>query len=207
MKQALALSVAALLLFTLGCGTKVMYPPKIDLTQHEIIGIITFRSTNEGQLAPYATGKFMEAMRRDQGLIRIVELGTQDKVLAEIGHNELDREAFMEIGEKYDVISVINGELVVSDVRPDITITPGGGYMDFSAEVDASMAVRMVETETGASLWSSTAEATSKVGGVSIFGKKHFMFDAKDPDNAYGELVRALVKKTTRDFQETWEWQ
>ncbi|UCG43975.1 MAG: hypothetical protein JSU73_05020, partial [candidate division WOR-3 bacterium] len=167
----------------------------------------TFRSSNEGLLGSYVTGEFIEAIRRDQGLVRVVEIGTQDEVLEEIESKELDREAFVAIGEKYDVATVIDGEVVVSDVRPDITITPGGGFMDFSAEVDATMAVRLMETESGASLWNATAAATRKVGGVSIFGKKHFSFNAKDPEQAYGELARALVRKASRDFQFTWERQ
>jgi len=206
-KNLLCLGFVVLVLAATGCGPKVMVPPKIDLAQHEVVGVITFRSSNEGLLGSYATGKFMEAIRKDQHLVRIVEIGDQDDVLEEIESKELDREAFVKIGEEYDVATVINGELVISDVRPDITITPGGGFMDFSAEVDATMAVRLMETETGASLWNSSAAATRKVGGVSIFGKKHFAFNAKDPDHAYGELVRDLVRKASRDFQVTWERQ
>jgi hypothetical protein len=205
-KYLLCLGVAVLLAAT-GCGPKVMVPPKIDLAQHEVVGVITFRSSNEGLLGSYATGKFIEAVRRDQGLVRVVEIGDQDEVLEKIGSKELDREAFVKIGEEYDVATVFNGELVLSDIRPEITITPGGGYMDFSAEVDATMAVRLMETETGASLWNSSAAATRKVGGVSVFGHKHFAFNAKDPDVAYGELVRAMVRKASRDFQVTWERQ
>ncbi|UCG92699.1 MAG: hypothetical protein JSV97_03040, partial [candidate division WOR-3 bacterium] len=62
----------------LGCGRKVMVPPRIDLKPHEVIGIIEFESSNEGKLASLATRRFMNAIRRDQGMVRIVELGAED---------------------------------------------------------------------------------------------------------------------------------
>ena len=58
MKCLLCLGVAVLLAAT-GCGPKVRVPPKIDLAQHEVVGVITFRSSNEGLLGSYATGKFI----------------------------------------------------------------------------------------------------------------------------------------------------
>ena len=69
----LLLSIAA----ALGCGgSKVMVPPRIDLQQHELLGIIEFSSNQKGELAPLATQRFMEEVRRDQGLVRIVRSGS-----------------------------------------------------------------------------------------------------------------------------------
>ena len=195
--------IVAMIVF--GCGKKVMVPPRIDLTQHEVIGIIEFTCSNKGKLEPLVTKRFMEAARIDQGMVRIVELGSEDEVLKAVNKDRLDQDAYKAIGEKYDVSTIITGELVVSDVRPDITITPGGGFMDFAAEVDASLAAQMVETSTGASIWSSTASETKTVGHVSIFGGKAFAFDADDPDKAYGKLTDALVEEVTSDFRVTWQ--
>lgn len=206
MKQILgSIIVAVILTATLGCGSKVMIPPVIDLKQHEVIGIIEFRSSSEGELGPLATRKFIEMARKDQGIVRIVELGSEVEVLNEIGSSRLDQAAFKALGQKYQVSTIITGELLVSDVRPDITITPGGGFMNFGAEVDASLSAQMVETATGASIWSSSANATKSVGNVSVFGGKDFSFDAEDPEKAYGKLIDALVEEITKDFRVTWE--
>jgi hypothetical protein len=206
MKHTLSLVIAVVLMaVVLSCGPKVMVPPRIDLKQHEVVGIIEFISSNEGKLGPLATREFTEAARRDQGMVRIVELGTQAEVLKAVGRDRLDQATFKALGDQHEVNTILAGELVVSDIRPEITITPGFGYMSFAAEVNATLAAQMVETATGASIWSGSANATKRVGHVSIFGGNNFAFDAEDPEKAYGKLVHDLVKKVTKDFRVTWE--
>lgn len=192
------------LLLIIGCSKKVMVPPRIDLSDHEIVGIIGFSCSENGKLGSLATSRFMEFARLDQGMIRIIDLGTEAEVLKKIGHNKLNQKAFIEIGETYEVATIFTGELIISDVRPDITITPGLGYMGFGAEVDATLSAQMIETVTGASIWNNSGSATRSVGHVSIFGGSAFAFDAEDPDKAYGKLVNELVDRVTTDFQITW---
>lgn len=206
MKKRLLTCLAALLvLAVLSCGKRVMVPPRIDLKGYEVIGIIEFTCDYEGELGSFTTRKFTDAIRQDQGMVRIVKLGTEKQVLRDIGHEQLDAAAYMAIGEKYNVNTIFTGDLDVYGVRPDITITPGLGYMGLRAEVDATLSTEMLETASGASVWSKSADATETVGHVSIFGREAFAFDAKDPDKAYGKLINALVNETTRDFRVTWE--
>ncbi len=199
------LASIALAVSIIACGRKVMVPPKIDLTQHEIVGIIQFESDSKGELAPLTTKKFTEAIRRDQEMIRIVDLGTEAEVLKEIGYDRLNKAAFQAIGEEYEIATVFTGELLVSDVRPDISIalifTAG---MSVSAEVDATLDARMVETKTGASLWSTSVTKTEEIGNVNIWEGGVFVFDAEDPERAYGKLVNALIEDASRDFRVTW---
>lgn len=200
----LILCVAVFVLFVaFNCGKKVMVPPRIDLLDHEIIGIIEFESSMEGQLASLTTRKFTQAIREDQGMVRIINLGTEQDVLSQIGHDKLDANAFKAIGDEFDVRTVFTGELVISDIRPNISMISGLVHMGVSAEVDATLSSQMVETTTGASVWSSSASATREVGHVSVFGD-NFSFDAEEPEKAYGELVDVLVYETTRDFRVTW---
>ncbi len=206
MKRTLILCIAIVLMAEiLSCGKKVMVPPRIDLKQYEVIGIIEFRSSSEGELGSYATKKFTEAMRMDQGMIRIVKLGKEADLLRSVGENWLTQAAYMALGEKHKVSTIVTGKVVVSDVRPDVTITPGGGYVSFRADVDATLSVEMIETGNGASIWNNIASATGNVGHVSLFGGRAFTFDADDPEEAYGKLVNDLVDKTTKDFRVTWE--
>jgi hypothetical protein len=205
MKKIIFLCFAAIFIqLMLDCGPKVMVPPRIDLKQHEVLGIIDFSFSSEGDLGNIATKKFSEEMRRDQGMIRIVELGSETDVLADVGQDRFSQTSFKEIGRKHEINTVITGELIISNVRPNVAITPGLSYLSFSAEVDATLNVQMVETSTGASIWSSSASETQQIGNISIFGGKDFAFNADDPEKAYGKLVNNLVNEVTRDFRVTW---
>jgi hypothetical protein len=188
----------------LSCAPRIKVPPKINLLNHEVIGIIEFSSTNEGPLGSLATKKFMEALREDQAIVRIIELGTEADVLAEISSSRLDADAYKAIGEMAEVNTIFSGELVVSDVRPNIKLSLFAKGMSFSAEVDAALTCQMVETETGATIWNASASTTREVGHVSMFSSV-FIFDAENPDKAYGKLVEDLVERTTRDFRVTYE--
>lgn len=129
-----------------GCGSKrVMVPPRIDLQPLEVIGIIEFSSSNRGRLGPEATRRFLEAMRRDQGMVRIVEMGPEPEVLRDVGRSQLDRDAFLALGEKHGVSTIITGALTVTDVKPAIRIAPGLGDLGVAADVDATLVTRIVE--------------------------------------------------------------
>jgi hypothetical protein len=197
----LVATVAALL----GCGgTKVMVPPRIDLQQHEILAIIEFASSNEGKLGELASARFMEEARLDQGLVRIVELGPEDEALRQVGKDRLDRSAYMALGEEHDVATIFTGELEVSDIRPAISVSGDLRNLGAAADVDATLTVQMIETASGASLWNRSASVTKRVGSVSVLGGRDFVFDAEDPEKAYGELVDALVGLVTADFKVSW---
>ena len=206
MKRVTLFTALALIgIILLNCpGKKVMVPPRIDLTEFEVLGIMEFTTNKQGKLAQLATQRFMDMAREDQGIVRIVDLGTQKAILKEIGEPKLDPEACGKIGASKKVATLIVGQLTVSDVRPDINISPGLGVMNFAADVDASLSVQMVEATTGATLWSSSSSATERVGSVTIFGIKDFAFDADDPDRAYGNLIDALVWRVTHDFRVRW---
>lgn len=206
MRGSLRLGLIALpILAALGCGgSKVMVPPRIDLQQHEVLAVIEFSSSNKGELGPLATSRFMEEVRLDQGLIRIVGLGSENEALQEVGKQRLDPSAYKQLGQVYDVATIFTGELVVSDIRPAISITTDLSSLGAAADIDATLTVQMVETASGASIWSRSASVTKRVGNVSLFGGKDVVFDAEDPEGAYGELVDALVFLVTKEFKVTY---
>jgi len=207
--------MSSLLLFALvlivvtGCGggnryQTVMIPPRIDLTQHELIGVVEFDSSEEGELATLATQRFTEEARRDQGMVRIVEIGSENEALSSVGRNKMGSDTYKAIGQKHGVRTILRGKLTVSNVRPNVSIanlTSGS----LSADVDATLVVQLIETSTGASLWSSSASASKNVGQLSVFEGGDFVFGAEDPEDAYGDLVNALVAQVTNDFRARWE--
>ncbi len=206
-----ALGTVAILLVSMvatGCGpgrTRVMVPPRIDLKAHEVIGVIEFNCSSENELGPFATQRFIDVARQDQGMVRIVRLGTESEVLEAVGQNRLDPAAFKAAGEKYGVQTIATGDLVFSDVRPKVSIGHSLTHIGVAADVHATLAVQMVEATSGASLWSRSAGATQRIGGAS-FSKDSVGLAIDDPEKAYQGLVNGLVYAITPEFRPTWEW-
>jgi len=198
------IAAALLTLAIQGCTERILAPPRIDLKQHEVVGIIEFNCSGQGELGPFLTHQFIDAIRRDQELVRIVLLGTPAEALADIDQTRLDHNAFKAIGQKHQIKTVFAGNVVVSDVKPNVAIGQSLSHFGVSADVDATLNAQMVETDSGASLWSRSTRAVQRVGGVEIFGDKSFTFDADDPENAYGRLADTLVAAVTHDFQCRW---
>ena len=182
----------------------VMVPPQIDLKPHEMIGVVQFGSTAKGELASLATRRFTEAARRDQGLVRIVDLGTRDQALHAVGRDRLDTDAVIALGRKFGVKTIVTGDLAVSKVRPDVNIDALLRSGSVTAQVDATLEVLMYETDSGAALWNRSGRTTHSVGQVQVWGGKQFGFDARDPEAAYGGLVDDLVAQVSRPFQVSW---
>jgi hypothetical protein len=181
----------------------VWVPPRIDLKPHELIGIVEFSTTSKGHLGPMATRRFTESARRDQGLVRIVDLRPAAGA-ARSGGSRMAPEAYRALGREHGVKTIVTGHLTISSVKPGIQMSALLRSGHVSAQVDATLDVQLIETETGASLWNATGSATRTLGNVGVFGKE-IAFDAADPEHAYGDLVDALDEQVTRDFHASWE--
>jgi hypothetical protein len=195
-----------------GCASnpparRIWVAPRVDLKQYETIGMVEFTSASKGELASLATRRFAEAARRDQDMLRMIDIGPQKVALASVGQNRWSPESCRAIGRKNGVKTMFHGTLTVSSVRPSVQVSTMFRSGGVSAQVDAELEVQMIETETGASIWSRSATATRTLGGVSSFGGKDFAFNAADPESAYGELVDALVSQVARDLQGSWQTQ
>ena len=198
-------SILIIVLFLIsGCGPRVMVPPEIDLTEYEVLGLIDFSSNMEGNHDEYATQKFIEAITENQKGIRIIELGSEDEILESLNQKKVNSKAVKVIGEQYNVKTVIIGDLNISDVKPKIDILSLVKSMSFSAEVKASLSVRLLETSDGATIWTCSAQDEADVAHVSILSGNLFSFNATNPDEAYGDLIDELVKDVTKDFRVTY---
>ena len=199
-------SILIIVLFLIsGCGPRVMVPPEIDLTEYEVLGLIDFSSNMEGNHDEYATQKFIEAITENQKGIRIIELGSEDEILESLNQKKINSKAVKVIGEQYNVKTVIIGDLNISDVKPKIDILSLVKSMSFSAEVKASLSVRLLETNSGATIWTNSAQDEAEVAHISIISGNLFSFNATDPDEAYGDLIDKLVRDVTKDFRVTYK--
>jgi hypothetical protein len=197
------LYIVVLVIFLCGCS-RVMVPPAIDLKTYEPVGIIVFKCNAEGNLDQFVTQKFIEQCTKDQKLIKFIQLSKEADVLKAIDKTTLDIDAIKAIVQKYNVKSIITGEVEISDVRPKINIVPGLWYVGAQADVEAMLVARMLESVDGATIWTGSARAKRTVGQVSFISGGHFSFDAQDPEDAYGDLAEELVKKSTKDFRVTY---
>jgi hypothetical protein len=142
----------------------------------------------------------MEQVQQAQPGTRFIELGDRDALLAGTGARQLDAAALKQIGQKYGVAAVFVGELVYSEPTVDVKL------MDVSklqggvrAEMKGDISSRLLETATGASVWSSSAWARRQIGGVQV--SDHGVSGAMRQGNPQEAMLPTLVHHLTHDFR------
>jgi hypothetical protein len=181
----------------------VSVPPRMDLKNYPTLGIVDFTSGPERALGTRAARQFQEQVQAAQPGTRFIELGDRDALLAEVGARQLDVSALRKIGEKYGVAAVFFGELAYSeptiDVKlMDLTKLEGG----MRAEMKGDISSRLVETATGASVWSRSAWARRQIGGVTVSAEQGVSGGARS-SNPREAMVPTLVYQLTHDFRPT----
>ena len=198
------LGIALLSLVALyGCSSNtvlVTVPPRVDLAPYRTLGVIEFTSNAAGTNTR-ATQQLQEQVQAAQPGTRFIELGSREAVLAAVGRNQLDADAAKRIGRKYGVAAVFLGELVYSEPKTDIRVSDltklEGGVR---TEVRGDISARLLETETGASVWSNSGWVRRQVGRINVsadYGVSGSM-SKSDPRE---EMVSALVYQLTHDFR------
>lgn len=194
------ISAAALMLPACAKRTTVEVPPRVNLYSFDMIGVVQFESDSKGTLASFATQRFIETLQELQPGVRVLELGTVDELMRTIGRDDLNFETVRAIGEHYGVGAVIAGTLDVQDVKPRLVLQQTVATGGISADVKAALTARLTETTRGATLWTRSARTTATVAQVGVSGRR-VRFDAKDPEQAYGAMVDALVTEMAQDFR------
>jgi hypothetical protein len=188
-----------------GCCKKVPFPPVMQVNNYEPVAMVNVVMKNaEGNLSGYATQRIIEFITSEQKGNRILEIGDLDSVLKEVNAKEINSDAIKAIGEKYKVKTVIIADIDISDVQPQMSLNFEFPYVSAKATISSEMTIRMYETEIGATVWTGSSWAKDEVGNLSIF-KDYVSFNANNPDDAYGDLVNALVKWATLDFRTTYK--
>jgi hypothetical protein len=195
----LLLSVAMLW----GCSRTVLVPvpPRMELPSYGALGIIEFSSNSESAASVQATRKFQEQVQAAQPGTPFLELGKREALLAEVGSRQLDVDALKKIGAKYSVAAIFVGDIVYSEPKTDVKVNDlaklDGGVR---TEVRGDISGRLVETRTGASVWSSSAWARRQVGRLSVSAERGVSGTMRGADPRE-EMVPALVYHLTEDFR------
>ena len=188
----------------LGCGGKtvlVTVPPRMDMKAYETTGIIEFASNADVATNQHATQQFQRELQSAQPGTRLIDLGTREALLAAVGSRELDVDAVRKIGRKYGVAAIFLGNIIYSDPTTDIRVTDisklQGGV---KSELKGDIFGRLLETRTGASVWSGSAWARRPLGGV-VSGEQGVSVAMRGNTNPRYDMVPALVRHLTGDFR------
>lgn len=185
----------------IACGPKVLVPPRVDLEPFPNVGLATFSIENaKGDLNEMATQQFLSELFNAQPDVRVIEIGPLERLIEEAGRERLDREVLRLVAAEYDVPVIFAGHMKVSNVTPEASLYR---FPSVAAVVSVQLTVRMLEAESGATLWSRSARATEGVGEVGVTGGE-IVFSAQHPDEAYGHLVQHLVVEITHDLRPTY---
>jgi hypothetical protein len=190
-----------------GCSTSntvlVSVPPRMDLGRYGTLGIVAFASDAERGASVRATRQFQEQIQAAQPGTPFIELGEREAVLASVGARELDVAALRKIGEKYGVRAIFVGELAYSEPRMDVKLMDvaklEGGVR---AEMRGDISSRLLDTATGASVWSSSAWARRQIGSLHVSAEQG-VSGGMSQSNPRDEMVPTLVHHLTQDFRPT----
>ncbi|MGH7629486.1 MAG: hypothetical protein ACREOF_08840 [Gemmatimonadales bacterium] len=186
------------------CASKyAQVPARLDLEPYGRVALVAFSTEQtHDELSTLATQRFAEALLASQSGVELLELGITDSSLGG-GAASADPAALAQaLGREKDVPAVFVGHLKVSGVQPRGSIG-GAGNVNVRASVNAELTVRLLSTRTGATVWRSSAAANGTVGQVALSARRPSIA-VRDPDEAYGEVLNALVTSVTRDLRPTW---
>ena len=188
-----------------GCSSTVLVtvPPRVDLKGYGTLGVVDFTS-NYGLGSARAAQQLQEQIQSAQPGTRFIELGSRETVLAAVGRNQLDADAAKRIGKKYGVDAVFLGEIAYSDPKTDIRVNDLAKLdAGLRTEVKGDISARLVETASGASVWSNSAWVRRQVGRVNV--SEQGISASMTKSDPREEMVPALVYQITHDFRPTTE--
>jgi len=191
-----------------GCSSTVLVtvPPRVDLKGYGTLGVVDFTSNSSGAVGARATQQLQEQVQAAQPGTRFVDLGSREAVLAAVGRNQLDADAAKRIGKRYGVDAVFLGEIAYSDPKTDVRVNDLAKLdAGLRTEVKGDISARLVETASGASVWSNSGWVRRQVGRVNV--SEQGISGSMTKSDPREEMVPALVYQLTHDFRPTTERQ
>lgn len=203
--RSLLLSLVTVLLLA-GCASKtrlvqVPVPPRVDLRAYPTVGLVSFTCNAKGELDRLGTERFLRAVQAAQPGTRVIELGSEAQVLASIGCQGWDANTLRAVREAHGVDVVLVGRLDVERVKPEFELSTVLKRLSVRSDVNTSLNVKLLETASGATMWTDAGELTATVSHANFNNRGEGHFGATDPDAAYGEMVDGLVWQVTEDFR------
>lgn len=166
MGKLITILVLATLVMTAGCGgmgTTRFVHPEFDFAFLESVAVVPFENISDDQGAGHQATRYFNNALLAAEVFNIVEPGEVSRVLENEG---LVRTAQLTDGQ----IVAIGGELVVQGLFLG-SVSESSSLRSGSTTVSVvTVVIRLVETETGATVWSATASEDSATFWSSLFG-------------------------------------
>lgn len=186
----------------------VKVAPRMELDPARTVGIVTFDAEGKGADGDDVTQRFLEAIHEGQPGTALLELGSSAEVLAAVGCTRLDGEAAQAIGKKFGVEAVLVGTLALVESKPKVDVSLDQGFhlgsVQAQVHLDGSLALRMLDTGRGATLWSGSSSRRIQLAsaGASRFGTASL--GVSDREQQVDQLVHDMVQEASTDFRPTW---
>ncbi|MEP7175299.1 MAG: hypothetical protein ABI860_02025 [Gemmatimonadales bacterium] len=186
------------------CGSHyTQNPARLSLRPYGRVALVTFTADQgTSELSTMATQRFADALLASQSGVELLELSSADTLLRRVAAAGDASALAQALGREKQVPAVFLGHLNVSGVKPRGLVSAAGS-MSVKASVAADLTVRLLSTSTGGTLWRSSSTASGTVGRLAVAGQVPSVA-VRDPDEAYGQMVRDMVRDVTRDLPPTW---
>ena len=189
-----------------GCSSSktvlVSVPPRVQLQEYGTLGLVAFDSNAHPSVTARVTREFESSVHAAQPGTRIVDLGSRSDLLASVGARQFDPQALRRIGEKYGIDAIFVGNLRYSEPKKadvslaDISKLEGSVRVEVRGDIDS----KLLETRSGASVWSSSAWARRPVGQLNVSADQGVSGGLRSA-NPREEMVPTLVLHLTEDFR------
>jgi hypothetical protein len=194
----------SLFLLFIACGRYAWFPPEVDIPPEQKIGLIQFDVKNaEGDLGVFATDRFLEEIIQAQRGARLLELGTLEEVLADLGADRLDTDVIRKIGAHHGVDSIFTGEIVLSDVKPQVSVDAFIKNLGVRATFTINVSAKLKSTDSGVVLWTNSVERRETVAYFGLMHGEEPYFGVQDKDEANRRLIDQIIHDLTWDFRPT----
>ena len=190
-----------------GCAKTitVTVPPRVDLKAFPTIGLIEFDAQPPGDLGPDATQKFLGNLQAAQPGVRILELGSRDKVLHEVRMTDLDSLAIRAIGKKYGVAALLSGSVELSEIQPDVKLSTDLSALAAQVKIGGKMSGKLWDSANGATIWTNSSWGSWPVAKISVTEGGAGSFSYRNPSEKRNQILMSLVKALNGDFWSTYE--
>jgi hypothetical protein len=171
------------------CSAKyAQVPARLDLHRYGRVAVVTFDAhVADTGLATLATRQLAETVLAHQLGVEVIELSLADTALDALARRGVPV-AFL-------------GELAISEMKPSGSLSPRRASLQTGITVELS--VKLVSTESGGTLWRSSAAADRTTGRVTLTGGGPSI-SMRDRDAAYDDAVISAVRVATTDLRPTW---
>jgi len=200
----LVIAVLALGLSACASSHLVQVPPKVDLANLGTVGLIDIASPKDASLGEQANRQFLTTIQTAQPGVPVLELGERSRVLEDVGGATLDPATVRALGAKHGVDVLLWGVLDTQEVRPKVSLS-GLQSLSAKAEIEGTFLAKLLDTRTGATLWTFSSTDKRTVAALSVSGKGVSGSGASEPQEVRGELAQSLVDQAVSDFQPTWK--